>query len=53
MKNTINQLTIEEAKSIFMKDGQPISLDEAFETGFQNEFDNNGNPEPHCIYGHE
>ena len=45
----MKRLTLNQAKQIFIQDGIHYSLDVAFDTGFQNDFDNRGNPEKWCV----
>lgn len=46
---TIKELTEQEKQSIFIIDGEKCDLSEAFEMGFDNEFDHEGCPEDHCV----
>ena len=46
---TIRELTEQEAHSFFIIDGEKCDLSEAFEMGFDNEFDQEGRPEDYCV----
>jgi len=43
------EITKQQAEKIFMENGIMYELDDAFDTGFQNEFDRDGNPEETCV----
>ena len=46
---TVELETLEQVKKSYIQNGINYEPEDAFDTGFQNEFDNEDNPEDYCV----